>query len=379
MNMHEVASSLNSPEYELASTVFLVELSALVLELVWLTWHRLRMRLAARRAATFARLHGDRLLAVLRNPLARAEWIQAARAYPRQLVRTFLEPLLPMTEAEAREALGVVWRALGFLDQDLAMSRSLFWNRRVRAMRRLCLMAGPSEAPALVARAQDRHLIRVMAAQTLVRVGTPEQLRDCISKVTLPSRLLEQPMVEALSAASPAQMEALLGLLASPADPSARRIVLTSAARTAPGACLQRIPEAIRSPEKEVRIGACLAAGMLGTPELVAPLLAALIEDPAFEVRAHAAKALGRLRAPEAMPLLCRAMQDRAFWVRQNAAASLREYGEEGRRKLEEVAAQDKDRFAADTARQELHRLGASATATATAPTPAALAAGGSQ
>jgi HEAT repeat protein len=355
--MEELAVGMESAEYELARAIFLVELCVLMAEVAWLTVHRLRMRLAARRALGFARLHGDQLLAVLRDRVARAEWIQAARGYPRSLVRHFLEPLLPMTEGEAREALGVVWRALGFLDQDLAMLRSRWWNRRVRAMRRLTLMAGPSEAPALVARAEDRHLIRVMAAQTLVRVGTPAQLRDCIGRLTLPSRLLEQPLVEALAVASPAQVEALLDLLSSPTDACVRRIVLTSAARTAPAACLSRIPEAIASPEKEVRIGACLAAGMLGTAELVAPLLGALAGDPAFEVRAHAAKALGRLRAVEALPALCKALEDRAFWVRQNAAASLREYGDEGRRLLEEIAAAGKDRFAADTARQELHRL----------------------
>ncbi len=365
--MSDLATQLGSPSFELVCAIFVIEVGGLLGQLLWLALHRMSMRLHARRSAAFARAHGDKLMRVLRDPVGRADWIQTARAYPRRLVRSCVEPLLPMTEGEAREALGVVWRALGFLDDDVRRSRGWLWNRRVRAMRTLTLMAGPTEAPALLARARDRHLIRIMAAQTLVRVGTPEQLRDCLRQLTLPSRLLEQPLVEALSAASPAQVQALLELLSSAADPCVRRLVLTSAARTAPALSLARIPEAIASPEKEVRIGACLAAGMLATEELVPPLLTALTGDAAFEVRAHAAKALGRMRAPAAMPALCRGMEDRAFWVRQNAAASLREFGEEGRRLLEEIAAAGKDRFAADTARQELHRMGPAAAEVAAA------------
>jgi HEAT repeat protein len=73
-------------------------------------------------------------------------------------------------------------------------------------------------------------------------------------------------------------------------------------------------------------------------------------------VRAQAAKTLGRMRIEAAIEPLTAALEDRAFWVRQNAAAALRAFGDPGRRRLEEVAANGRDRFAADTARQELRR-----------------------
>jgi hypothetical protein len=357
--------TFGGPHQDLVLRLALGEGALFVLELVWLVLHVTRGRLASRQAARFARRHGDQLLEVLRDPAARAGWVQAARAYPRLLVRNFLEPLLPMTEGEAREALGQVWRDLGFLAQDLAMSRSRLWSRRMRAMRRLSLVAGPGEAQALLDRSGDRHLIRIMAAQTLVRVGSPAELRECLRRLTLPSRLLEQPVVEALSSASPEQVAAMLELLSSDADPCVRRIVLLTAARVDPGRCLESIPAAATSSEKEVRIGACLAAGTLGSHDLLPLMLRALAEDPAFEVRAQAAKALGRLRSPEGIAGLARALEDRAFWVRQNAAAALREHGDSGRLQLEEIAARGQDRFAVDTARQELRRL--------VAPTPSPL------
>jgi HEAT repeat protein len=57
-----------------------------------------------------------------------------------------------------------------------------------------------------------------------------------------------------------------------------------------------------------------------------------------------------------ALDPLTRALEDSAFWVRQNAAAALMGFGDIGRRRLEEVASSGRDRFAVDTARQELRR-----------------------
>jgi HEAT repeat protein len=139
-------------------------------------------------------------------------------------------------------------------------------------------------------------------------------------------------------------------------DPCVQRLILVAAARTAPEACLRRLPAAASHADRELRIGACQAVAVLGAAEL-APLLVAALVDPAAEVRAQAAKALGRLRVASTLEPLVLALQDSAFWVRQNAAASLGALGVAGRRRLQLVADTMADRFAADSARQELRRL----------------------
>ena len=328
----------------------------LLLELSWLVGHAGLLRRGGARAASFARQLGDRLMYGLGDPRVRADWVRSVRGVHRALLRAYLEPLLHMTDGEARDGLTAVWRELGLLEQDLAQSRSWFWTRRLRAVRRLALVAGPAEAPVLLLRRDDHHLIRILAAQTLVRIGTPVQLREFVAQFRLPSRLLEQPLVDVLAASSPDQMFELLQLLGTNADPNIQRLIIAGAARVTPGACLSWLPEAFRSPEKEVRIGACQAAGWLGTLEVSRLLLRALM-DPAFEVRAHAAEALGRLRAPSTIEPLARALSDVAFWVRQSAATALVAMGDSGQRRLRDVANLARDRFARDTARQELQRL----------------------
>jgi len=217
-------------------------------------------------------------------------------------------------------------------------------------------VAGPREAPVLLERSRDIHVIRIMVAQTLARIGSPTELRACFAGFLLRSRLLEQPLAEVLGQVSEAHLQELLALLDGPGDPCVQRLILVAAARIAPDECLRRLPAAASHADRELRIGACQAVAVLGAAEL-APLLVAALVDPVAEVRAQAAKALGRMRVASTLEPLALALQDQAFWVRQNAAASLGALGLAGRRRLMQVADAGRDRFAADSARQELRRL----------------------
>ena len=93
--------------------------------------------------------------------------------------------------------------------------------------------------------------------------------------------------------ASPAQDEATVGLLA--------RLLALSDARRFDGAVLR---QALQSDNPNVRVQAALAAGRIGDPEAVEPLVAQL-NDSVVAVQATAAFALGLLKDPRAVePLL---------------------------------------------------------------------------
>jgi HEAT repeat protein len=77
------------------------------------------------------------------------------------------------------------------------------------------------------------------------------------------------------------------------------------------------------------------------------------LEDPAWEVRAQAVKALGKIGDERDAAELVRALRDREWWVRNNAAAALRDMGEAGEAPLT-GALWDEDRFARETAAQAL-------------------------
>jgi HEAT repeat protein len=353
--MHWLEQALSHRHYGAVTAIILAEICLVQLQLAWLLGHTLFLRATAREAARFAAQLGDALPDVGRTAEGRARWVRQARSYRRSTLRRQIEPLLAITQGETRDSLVALYRDLGFLAQDISMSRSALTAWRMRAVRRLSLVASAQEAAILLERRNDHHMIRVLAAQTLVRVGTAEQLFAFMVQMRMASRLMEQPLAESLVACTEEQIDLLLDRLSQLVEPSLRRLVLVAAARVAPTSCVMRLPLAVVSSEKEVRIAACLAIARLGAAEL-APLAIAALADEAFEVRAQAAKALGVLRALPALEALTGALGDRAFWVRQNAAAALGALGPEGRGRLEAVVQAGTDRFAVDTARQELHR-----------------------
>ena len=354
--MHLLTAALVHPVYGVITAIILVEVSLVALQVLWLFAQAVRLWRLHRHAARFAAELGDRLSEVGRSDAERGRWLARARRYPRAIVRQQLEPVLALTHGEARTSLIAIYTALDFLAEDIAMSRSSLPASRMRAVRRLSLVATAEEAPVLLERRHDRHMIRVVAGQTLVRVGTADQLYAFLREMRVQSRIMEQPLAESLVGCTPEQIDLLLDRLPELVDPALRRLVLVASARVSPTRCMMQLPLAAASSEKEVRIAACLAIARLGAPEL-APLLVGALGDEAFEVRAQAAKALGQLRAVVALDALTKALEDRGFWVRQNAAAALAALGAPGRARLRAIVDEGRDEFAVDTARQELRRI----------------------
>ncbi|MGH7731481.1 MAG: HEAT repeat domain-containing protein, partial [Candidatus Eiseniibacteriota bacterium] len=74
----------------------------------------------------------------------------------------------------------------------------------------------------------------------------------------------------------------------------------------------------------------------------------------AWQVRAQAARALGRVRAPLAVPALAARLTDPSWWVRHHAAYALNELGEDGHSALRHVVASSADPYARDMANEAL-------------------------
>jgi HEAT repeat protein len=100
-------------------------------------------------------------------------------------------------------------------------------------------------------------------------------------------------------------------------------------------------------PDKEIRIRVARALGRLLVPESVTALKA-LAAEKAWEVKAQAVKSLGKLRILETADILVESLRSPHWHVRRNAAYGLAEMGEEGLRRLREVAAGAENKFARD-------------------------------
>ena len=156
----------------------------------------------------------------------------------------------------------------GLVDRALAGLRSRRAWRRAQAAFSLGDMASRRAAPALLrALGDDRREVRTAAARSLGRLGVQAQL----SRSPSPSPTTRVP--KAIGA------QALLGL--------------------GPGA-VPRLRELCRHRDASVRGVAAELLGLLGDAA-DAGQLSGLLRDPAAEVRARAAQALGRVGAEDAL------------------------------------------------------------------------------
>ena len=88
-----------------------------------------------------------------------------------------------------------------------------------------------------------------------------------------------------------------------------------------------------------------------------ASLLAPLLHDPIWFVRAHAAEALGKLKDTAYVDALGELLRDRSWWVRKNALDALVSLGEPSKDVLLRTLTSE-DRFARDSAAEGLSAMG---------------------
>ncbi len=90
---------------------------------------------------------------------------------------------------------------------------------------------------------------------------------------------------------------------------------------------VEPLGEALKDADAAVRANAAAALGWIGDPRAAAPLMKCL-KDADERCRAAAAQALGMLRSPVALRALARALGDTSAAVRQQVAESLGEVGD---------------------------------------------------
>jgi len=84
---------------------------------------------------------------------------------------------------------------------------------------------------------------------------------------------------------------------------------------------IQPLLHALKDPETEVRIAACLALGSFKDPSTFDDITNVLLDDPKIEVRQAAARALGNTGHPAALPYLLEALHDSYWWYEREYAA----------------------------------------------------------
>ncbi|MBI4747556.1 MAG: HEAT repeat domain-containing protein [Acidobacteria bacterium] len=127
--------------------------------------------------------------------------------------------------------------------------------------------------------------------------------------------------------------------------------------RLNPRACRQAADDLLKSDSVDIRaraVRALTALGIESHDEL--EVILRCLKDPAWEVRAVTARALGEMQVLDAIPLLIQAVSDEAYWVRHNAAVALKQFGEFGYEALDHLQ-RSQDRFAREMARQVMDQI----------------------
>jgi hypothetical protein len=357
MNWHTELLSLlwANPVYRMVLIFIGIELMLLGMMSIWLMVTALFRLYVFARQVSFKERLANTFFTKLNDEAKLEQWIGRARRYPERILRGFLEPRARGTTGVLQEQIVDVYARLGLLDTDCKHARSVFWHRRIQAMRRLAFFAGPQHRQLLVERGRDTHSIRILAALALGRVGSADEVVAVLKDLDLPRRIMEQPVYSMLSAMEGDRLAEVMGKWSAVLSPSLRRILLEVAAHRAPEICEGLLAIAGADVSLEVRSGAARAAAKLGSKASF-DLLLELANDERFEVRAGVFHSLGTRGSKRAIEPLLKGTRDDNFWVRQSAAAALLEIGEDGRKALKEVSISSTDRFARDAARQELER-----------------------
>lgn len=346
----------DDPLYRFITLIIAVELVFVLLQIGWLLLQSLRSKYHEIQTRRFHNKMKTDFFNILQGSEAEEEWLKKARRYPKAVIREFLESFLQTADGNYRTTILNLYRQLGLVKKDLRDLRSVFWHRRVWALRRLYNAASEKEKFALSRKSQDIHTIRILAAQIVARVGTAKDLYELLKGQRVYNRLMEQPVFAMFTDMEREKFIELIKRWDKFECSFLKRILLIVAAKKAPESIGGWLESAANDPDMDVRIGASIAAGTMHTSQSLL-LLMRLLKDPEWEVRAQAAKGLGLHQEGSSIHLLARALSDSSYWVRQNAAAALSSMSSEARERLAAIAAEREDRFAADAARQELERF----------------------
>ena len=344
-----------NPLYRAMLSIIIAELVLVSALIVWLGIQAKRQQRQERARQQFLEELEAPFFEALGDEESLRRWMERAQAHPRPFVRDFLTRFLLQTRGQSHDLLVELYHEYDYVADDHQQAASVQERKRIEALRRLYVVATPADREVLLEHGRDDHLSRILAAQSLARVGEPADIVEVLHDLEVRTNLMEAPVFAVLDALDVDGLRYVFTRWQQFESPRMRRILLVTAAEKGLAEAEAALGQAFESEEVEVRIGACAAAAVMVDRKTLELLIGAL-DDADWQVRARAAKSLGRRRELDAVAPLAEALKDRAFWVRQDAATALRLLGDPGLERLDEVATHSDDRYAAEAASQELQR-----------------------
>jgi hypothetical protein len=267
--------------------------------------------------------------------------LDALTPIQRQALEAQARSLLPKLRGRDREMLGEILDRLGTIDAECHRSRS----KRAATRARAGLFLGESGSPAAV-----RHLlellddpnprVRLSAARGLGRLGHPSVLPALLASLEGPRAIPVDVVADAACDIRSCPVSLLRKGLESRSVPT-RAAAVELLGRFQALDALDDVIELLQhDPSSEVRARAARALGRLGSPRAVDALLATVADGPPA-TRMQAIWALGEIGDDQAVPVLRILLLGPSLRLAEQSAIALAAMGEVGARVLQQVAQRD--------------------------------------
>lgn len=265
--------------------------------------------------------------------------IGALTPVQQQVLETQAKNLLPSLRGKDRETLGVVLDRLGAVDAARRQAKSKRAGARAEAGEFLGESGSPEAVRDLVQLLQDPDAkVRWAAARGLGRLGHPSAVPALLGSVegTLPVPI--DVVAGAVAAIRECPVPLLREGLSSPSVPKRALTVELLGRFQALVAADEVIDLLHNDPSVEVRARAARSLGRMGSPRAVQPLMGC-VEDGPVATRAQAIWALGEMGALEAVPVLRTTLLASSHHLGELAADALAAMGPPGIQVLSDIAA----------------------------------------
>ena len=265
--------------------------------------------------------------------------IEALTPVQHRVLETQAKNLLPSLRGKDRETLGVVLDRLGAVDAARRQTKSKRAVARAEAGEFLGESGSPEAVRDLVQLLQDPDAkVRWAAARGLGRLGHPSAVPALLASIEgalpVPVDVVAGAVAEIRECPVPLLREGL----GSPSVPKRALTVELLGRFQALVAADEVIDLLHNDPSVEVRARAARSLGRMGSPRAVQPLIGC-VEDGPVATRAQAIWALGEMGALEALPVLRTTLQGSSHHLGELAADALAAMGPAGIQVLGEVAA----------------------------------------
>lgn len=277
--------------------------------------------------------------------------------------QAFLDALIDMRNAitgDDLKALRDIVRTHGIIERQVKRLDSPFpLGRRLRAAVALAELGDESAADALVLHLEDREPeIRIQCARGLGRIRWTPAIDHILWRFRVESPWVQARFSDVLAGFGSSATWPLLAFVRinHSFDPDGTALALHTLGQVQDDQAVAPLLEILgEATDVEVEMAAVDALGSLGSSEAT-PAIVERLESAHPDLRAKAARALGGVRDPAAIPLLTMSMRDPNWSVRRASAAAIS-------RLPGGVSAllgllEDDDPFAADAAAEALTDIG---------------------